>query len=135
MKKYLSSLVIMLSFVMQSLTVLADGIQPINTPVILQPRKAPWIVGNPKPTKSDPNLESPVSVYLNEVSDSLLLYSPSEESVTYYIYDADELEVCNGNVTFSEQGEASIYTGFLEEGVYTIYLVIDEFVYGGDFQM
>lgn len=135
MKKYLSSLVIMLSFVMQSLTVLADGIQPINTPVILQPRKAPWIVGNPKPTKSDPNLESPVSVYLNEVSDSLLLYSPSEESVTYYIYDADEQEVCNGNVTFSEQGEASIYVGTLGDGIYTIYIVIDNDVYGGDFQL
>jgi hypothetical protein len=135
MKKYLSSLVIMLSFVMQSLTMLADGIQPINTPVILQPRKAPWIVGNPKPTKSDPNLESPVSVYLNEVSDSLLLYSSSEESVTYYIYDADELEVCNGNVTFSEQGEASIYVGTLNEGVYTIYVVVDDDVYGGEFQL
>ena len=135
MKKYLSSLVIMLSFVMQSLTVLAGGIQPINTPVILQPRKAPWIVGNPKPTKSDPNLESPVSVYLNEVSDSLLLYSPSEESVTYYIYDADELEVCNGNVTFSEHGEASIYIGTLGNGIYTIYIVVDDDVYGGEFQL
>ena len=125
----------MLSFVMQSLTVLAGGIQPINTPVILQPRKAPWIVGNPKPTKSDPNLESPVSVYLNEVSDSLLLYSPSEESVTYYIYDADELEVCNGNVTFSEHGEASIYIGTLGNGIYTIYIVVDDDVYGGEFQL
>ena len=133
MKKYLSPLVIMLSLVMQSLTVLADDIQPINTPVILQPRKAPWIVGNPKPTKSDPNVEPPVSVYLNEVSDSLLLYSPSEESVTYYIYDADELEVCNGNITFSEQGEASIYVGTLGNGIYTIYIVVDDDVYGGDF--
>ena len=123
----------MLSLVMQSLTVLADGIQPINTPVILQPRKAPWIVGNPKPTKSDPNVEPPVSVYLNEVSDSLLLYSPSEESVTYDIYDADELEVCNGNITFSEQGEASIYVGTLGNGIYTIYIVVDDDVYGGDF--
>ena len=123
----------MLSLVMQSLTVLADGIQPINTPVILQPRKAPWIVVNPKPTKSDPNVEPPVSVYLNEVSDSLLLYSPSEESVTYYIYDADALEVCNGNITFSEQGEASIYVGTLGNGIYTIYIVVDDDVYGGDF--
>lgn len=133
MKKYLSSLVIMLSFVMQSLTMLADGIQPINTPVILQPRKAPWIVGNPKPTKSDPILESPVSVYLNEVSDSLLLYSLSEESITFYIYDADELEVCNGNVTFSEQGEASIYVGTLGNGLFTIYIVVDNGIFGGDF--
>ena len=135
MKKYLSSLVIMLSLVMHSLTMLADGFQPINTPVILQPRKAPWIVGNPNPTKSDPNVEPPVSVYLNEVSDSLLLYSPSEESVTYYIYDADDLEVCDGNVTFSEQGEASINIGLLAGGTYTIYIIIDEIVYGGDFQV
>ncbi len=135
MKKYLSSLVIMLSLVMQSLIVLADGNQPINTPVILQPRKAPWIVGNPKPTKSDPNIEPPVCVYLNEVSDSLLLYSPSEESVTYYIYDADEIEVCNGNVTFSEHGEASIYVGTLGIGIYTIYIVVDDDVYGGEFQL
>lgn len=135
MKKYLSSLVIMLSLFMQCLTVLADGIQPINTPVILQPRKAPWIVGNPKPTKSDPNVEPPVCVYLNEVSDSLLLYSPSEESVIYHIYDADELEVCNGNVTFSEQGEASVYVGTLDEGIYTIYIVVDVDVYGGEFQL
>jgi hypothetical protein len=72
---------------------------------------------------------------LNEVSDSLLLYSPSEESVTYYIYDADEIEVCNGNVTFSEHGEASIYVGTLGIGIYTIYIVVDDDVYGGEFQL
>lgn len=135
MKTYLSSLVIMLSFVMQSLTVLADGIQHINTPVILQPRKAPWIANNPKPTKSDPNVESPVSVYLNEVSDSLLLYSPSEESVTYYIYDSNKQEVCNGNVTFSEQGEASVSISTLCEGTYSIFIEVDSLVFGGEFEI
>ncbi len=132
MKKFLSFLVIMLSLAMQSITALAGG---INTPVLLQLRVIPWQDGIHRPTKSDPNLEPPVNVYLSEASDSLLFYSTSEESVTYYIYDADEQEVSNGSIFLSEQGEASIYTGFLEEGVYTIYLVIDEFVYGGDFQM
>ena len=58
-----------------------------------------------------------------------------ENRVIYYIYDADELEVCNGNVTFSEQGEASVYVGTLDEGIYTIYIVVDVDVYGGEFQL
>jgi hypothetical protein len=128
MKKLLSVLVIMLSFVMQSFTIL-----PGQTQVYLKFKNK--IGGNLGPTKSDPDIESPVSVYLSEASDSLLLYSPSEESVIYYIYDADELEVCNGNVTFSEQGEASVYVGTLDEGIYTIYIVVDVDVYGGEFQL
>ena len=114
MKKLLSSFVIMLAFVMQSFTIL-----PGVTPVYLQLRTHPLVTGH-KPTKSDPNTELPVSVYLSEAADSLLLYSPSEESVTYYIYDGDELEVSNGNVTFSEQGEASIHLGSLDEGIYSV---------------
>ena len=132
MKKYLISFIIMLTFVMQSFAMLVQGIQ---RPVLLYLREAPWNDGIFTPTKSDPNVEPPVSVYLNEVSDSLLLYSPSEESVTYYIYDAYEQEVCNGNVSFSEQGEASIYVGTLGNGIYTIYIVVDDDVYGGEFQL
>lgn len=128
MKKYLSLLVIMLALVMQSFTIL-----PGLTPVYLRPEIGPVFGGNHKPTKSDPNTEPPVSVYLNEAADSLLLYSPSEESVTYYIYDEDELEVSNGNVIFSEQGEASIYLGSLNEGTYSISLVVDTLVYVGEF--
>lgn len=128
MKKYLISFMIMLTFVMQSFTLL-----PGLTPVYLQLNNK--IGGNLRPTKSDPNTELMVWVYLNEVSDSLLLYSPSEESVAYYIYDAYEQEVCNGNVSFSEQGEASIYVGTLGNGIYTIYIVVDDDVYGGEFQL
>lgn len=128
MKKYLISFMIMLTFVMQSFTLL-----PGLTPVYLQLNNK--IGGNLRPTKSDPNIEPPINVYLNESSDSLLLYSPSEESVTYYIYDAYEQEVCNGNVSFSEQGEASIYVGTLGNGIYTIYIVVDDDVYGGEFQL
>lgn len=132
MKKFLSFFMIMLSLAMQSITALAGG---INTPVLLQLRVTPWQDGIHRPTKSDPNLEPPVNVYLSEASDSLLFYSASEESVTYYIYDADGLEVCNGTVTFSEQGEASICVGTLVDGMYTIYIVVDNDVYGGEFQI
>lgn len=131
MKKLLSLLVIMLAFVMQSFTIL-----PGLTQVYLRPKIiGPVMGGNLDPSKSDPNTELMVWVYLNEVSDSLLLYSPSEESVTYYIYDVDEQEVCNGNVTFTEQGESSIYVGTLGNGIYTIYIVVDDDVYGGEFQL
>ena len=84
---------------------------------------------------SDPNVEPPVSVYLNEVSDSLLLYSPSEESVTYYIYDSNELKVCNGNVTFSEQGEASVSICTLCAGTYSIFIEVDILVFEGEFEI
>lgn len=132
MKKFLIPFVIMLALMMQSLTMLAQGIQ---RPVLLYLREAPWNDGIFRPTKSDPNVELSVSVYLNESSDNLLLYSLFEESVTYYIYDANEQEVCNGNVTFSEQGESSIYVGTLGNGIYTIYIVVDDDVYGGEFQL
>lgn len=135
MKKYLSSLVILVSFVMYSFTGFASCIKANNTPVILQLRKAPWIVGNPNPTKSDPNSTPPVCVYLNEESNNLLLYSSSVHSVTYYIYDADEMEVSNGSVSFSEHGDTSIYVGTLNEGTYTIYIVVNNIVYGGEFQI
>lgn len=127
MKKLLSVLVIMLSFVMQSFTIL-----PGQTQVYLKFKNK--IGGNLGPTKSDPDIESPVSVYLSEASDSLLLYSQSGETVTYYIYD-EELEVSNGSVTFSDQGESSIYIGTLDEGIYTISLELDSLVYEGEFEI
>lgn len=131
MKKLLSILAILLVFVMQSFTLV-----PGMTPVLLHFKEPKINGGISGPSRSlGSGMEATIEVYLNEVSDSLLLYSPSEESVTYYIYDADEQEVCNGNVTFSEQGEASIYVGTLGDGIYTIDIVIDNDVYGGDFQL
>lgn len=131
MKKLLSILAILLVFVMQSFTLV-----PGMTPVLLHFKEPKINAGMPGSSRSlGSGMEATIEVYLNEVSDSLLLYSPSEESVTYYIYDADEQEVCNGNVTFSEQGESSIYVGTLGDGIYTIYIVIDNDVYGGDFQL
>lgn len=132
MKKFLSFLVIMLSLAMQSITVLAGG---INTPVLLQLRVTPWQDGIHRPTKSDPNLEPPVNVYLSEASDSLLFYSTSEESVTYYIYDADEQEVCNGSIFLSEQGEASVSISTLCEGTYSIFIEVDSLIYEGEFEL
>lgn len=128
MKKYLISFMIMLTFVMQSFTLL-----PGLTPVYLQLNNK--IGGNLRPTKSDPDTESPVNIYLSEACDSLLLYSQSEESVTYYIYNENELEVSNGNATFSGQGEASIYLGILDDGIYTISLEVDSLVYEGEFEI
>lgn len=127
MKKYLISFMIMLTFVMQSFTLL-----PGLTPVYLQLNNK--IGGNLRPTKSDPNIEPPINVYLNESSDSLLLYSPTELSCSYNIYDVDELEVCNGSVAFSEQGESFIFLGTLDDGTYTISFEVDTLVYVGEFE-
>ena len=131
MKKILISFVIMLSFIMQSFTLM-----PGQTPILLKLKSGPNAGGvYPKPSKSDPNTEPPISVYLNESSDSILLYSPSELTCSYNIYDVDELEVSNGNVMFSELGEASIYLGTLDEGIYTISLELDSLVYEGEFEI
>ena len=130
MKKYLCFLFIMFTLVTQSTTMLADGLQ---APILLHLRKTPWNNGIPRPSKSEP--EPTVSAYLNESSDSLLLYSSVEESLTYYIYDEDELLVNNGNVSFSDQGEASIYLGTLEEGTYIIFIVVNDAVYEGEFEL
>ena len=56
-------------------------------------------------------------------------------SITYYIFDEDEQEVCNGSVMFSEQGEGSIYIGTFGEGSYIIDIVADDIIYEGDFQL
>lgn len=129
MKKLLSILAIFFVFVMQSFTLV-----PGMTPVLLRV-KEPKINGTiPGPSRSQGSgMEATIEVYLNETSDSLLLYSPSELSCFYNIYDVDELDVCNGNVIFSEQGEASIYLGSLNEGTYSISLVVDTLVYVGEF--
>lgn len=132
MKKYLSFLVIMLAFVMQCSILLAEG---IHAPVILHYSIKPLCGGTSRPSKSDPNNDPTVSVYLNESADSLLLYSSLEESISYYIYDDDEQELCNGSVTFSEQGEGSIYIGAFGEGSYIIDIVVDDIVYEGYFQL
>lgn len=130
MKKILISFVIMLTFIMQSFTLL-----PGQTPILLRLESGPNSGGvYPKPTKSDPNIEPPINVYLNESSDSLLLYSPTELSCSYNIYDVDELEVCNGSVAFSEQGEGFIYLGTLDDGTYTISFEVDTLVYVGEFE-
>ena len=131
MKKYLSLLVIMLAFIMQSFTIL-----PGLTQVYLRPRTDPYFPGTQGPSRTPAlNGEPSVCVYMNEASDSLLLYSTSEESVTYYICDADEQEVCDGSVMFSEQGSASVSLGTLDEGIYTISLEVDSLIYEGEFEI
>ena len=131
MKKYLSLLVIMLAFIMQSFTIL-----PGLTQVYLRPRTDPYFPGTQGPSRSpETNIDSIISVSLSESLDSLLLYSPSEGTCSYNIYNEYEQEVNNGSVMFSELGEASIYLGSLDEGTYTISLEVDSLVYEGEFQI
>ena len=131
MKKYLSLLVIMLAFIMQSFTIL-----PGLTQVYLRPRTDPYFPGTQGPSRSpETNIESIISVYLSESLDSLLLYSPSEGTCSYNIYNEYEQEVNNGSVMFSELGEASIYLGTLDEGTYTISLELGGLVYEGEFDI
>lgn len=131
MKKLLCILAILLVFVMQSFTLV-----PGMTPVLLHLKEPKINAGMPGSSRSlGSGMEATIEVYLNETSDSLLLYSPSELTCSYNIYDVDELEVCNGNVTFSEQGETSIYLGTLDEGTYSLTLEIDTLIYVGEFEI
>ena len=131
MKKLLSILAIFFVFVMQSFTLV-----PGMTPVLLRVKEPKITGGIPGPSRSPGSgMEATIEVYLNETSDSLLLYSPSELTCSYNIYDVDELEVCNGNVTFSEQGETSIYLGTLDEGTYSLTLEIDTLIFVGEFEI
>lgn len=131
MKKLLSILAILLVFVMQSFTLV-----PGMTPVLLH-FKEPKINGGMPGSSRSPGsgMEATIEVYLNETSDSLLLYSPSEGTCSYNIINEYEQEVNNGSVMFSELGEASIYLGSLDEGTYTISLEVDSLVYEGEFEI
>jgi hypothetical protein len=130
MKKYLSLLVIMLAFVMQSFTIL-----PGQTQVFLRLRSDPFYPGQGPSRSPETNDEPLINAYLTDSSDSLLLYSSSAQTCTYNIYNVYEQEVSNGCVIFSELGEASIYLGTLDEGIYTISLEVDSLVYEGEFEI
>ena len=130
MKKLLCICVLLLVFVMQSFTFI-----PGLTPVLLRIKEPKLNGGMPGPSRSPRlGMESTIEVYLNESSDSLLLNATIGESVTYYINNVEDSEVCNGVATFSEQGDASIYLGTLDEGTYTISLELDSLVYEGEFE-
>ena len=133
MKKNFYFVMFMLAIFMQSSTVLAED---TLTPVFLHEKVDPMVGGNQGPTRSpETNIEPTITAYLSESSDSLLLYSSTEETITYYIYDEDEQEVTSGSLVITEQSGATIYLGLLGEGTYTICIVVDGITFEGEFEL
>lgn len=127
MRKYLRFFVVMFALVMQSSVMYADD--PEGTAIVLTRILVPSN-GNPKPTKQNP----PVSLYLNETTQSIDFYGSENASVTYYIYDEEEQVVSSGNILLSEQGQASVNVGMLCEGTYTVFIIVDGVAYEGEFE-
>ena len=129
MKKLLVSLVTLFALAMQSFVPV-----PGMTQVFLQV-KYDRIGGMPRPSKGPGvNVEPAITAYLNEASDSLLLYSSSVDACSYNIYNDEEQGVESGSLMFSEQGEAAISIAALDEGIYSLSLEVDSLVYEGEFE-
>ena len=105
-------------------------------PVSLYYKSTPVLGGILKPSKAPAKHHSwSICVYLDETNQNLELFSTSNETISYYLYNEDGEDVSNGIISFIENDYSSIYLGILTEGVYTIDIICNGITYEGSFQL
>ena len=134
MKKNLRLFILLFAFMLQCPIMLANNAEGVE--INLTQRTKPKQNGNSKPSRAPARrVVLPVSAFFNETNRSINISCTSGDSVCYYIYDEDGLEVSNGIFpVVVEEGE-TIYLGGLQEGEYYLVLDVDDVIYEGVFQL
>lgn len=132
MKKSLKLIVILLAVVMQAVPVCADDNG--GTPLQLYSLRTPKVGDNIGPRRA-PARPTPlyIDIFLNEEDRALELYDPEGSTITYYIYNEDDDEMCSGTICFAQQEEAVISLASLPDGIYYLEIVLDGTTYEGEF--
>lgn len=132
MKKYFKLFIFIIVFTTQCPIMLAQGSE--STQVFLAPRPKPKQGGFTKPSKSpDRHPFVPISIFLDETSRNMTVYSSSHNSISYYVYDQDEHEVSSGVLTLLENESTTLSLEMLLDGAYSILIDIDGIIYEGNF--
>lgn len=133
MRKNVKSLAIMFAFLMQSVTMWSATTSIY--PVPLSYHVDPLLSNNPKPTKAPAHYTSPLSVFLNEENQQLLVTALVEGEYTYYIYNEDNEVITQGVLNCIDNGEYTINLGFCCSGEYDLVVVYNDHVFSGTFEI
>ena len=131
MRKNIKLLAIMFAFAMQSMTMWSATTSMY--PVSLYHRPTGWTGANPKPSKAPANYTIPLSVFLDDENQQLLVTALAEGEYTYYIYNESNEIVSQGVLNCSNNGSYVIYLRFCSYGTYNIEVSYNEHVYEGTF--
>ena len=110
MRKNIKLLAIMFAFAMQSMTMWSATTSMY--PVSLYHRPTGWTGANPKPSKAPANYTIPLSVFLDDENQQLLVTALAEGEYTYYIYNESNEIVSQGVLNCSNNGSYGINLRF-----------------------
>ena len=131
MRKNIKLLAIMFAFAMQSMTMWSATTSMY--PVSLYHRPTGWTGANPKPSKAPANYTIPLSVFLDDENQQLVVTALAEGEYTYYIYNESNEIVSQGVLNCSNNGSYGINLRFCSYGTYNIEVSYNEHVYEGTF--
>ena len=131
MKTTFKLFVILFVLALQATPVCADGNGTPLTPTV---KSGPKIGNNPKPTRA-PARHTPlyIEIFLNMEDRTLEFYNPAGSTITYYIYNEDDDEMCGGTISFAQQDEASVSLSSFPDGIYYLEIVVNGITYECEF--
>lgn len=131
MKTTFKLFVILFVLALQATPVCADG---NGTPLKLTLKSGPKVGNNPGPRRA-PARPAPLfmDIFLNMEDRTLEFYNPAGSTITYYIYNEDDDEMCGGTISFAQQDEASVSLSSFPDGIYYLEIVANGTTYECEF--
>ena len=127
MKKFISILIAMLTFCTLTSEDVAEN---LGAPISLRVRHP--IGGATRPSKSPANFLTSLEVVYDSDDDFLYFYDEKDDTVSFFIYNDENVCVSQGACNFNESHSYSMSLG-LGTGSYTIIVLINGVEYCGNF--
>ena len=105
-----------------------------GTPLCLTLKSGPKTNNNVGPRRA-PARPTPLymDLFLNMEDRTLDLYNPAGNTITYYIFNEDDDEMCSGTISFAQQDEASVSLASFPDGIYYLEIVVNGTTYECEF--
>ena len=121
-------------FVLASLQATPVCADDNGTPLCLTLKSGPKTGNNPGPRRA-PARPTPLymDIFLNMEDHTLDLYNPAGNTITYYIFNEDDDEMCSGTISFAQQDEATVSLASFPDGIYYLEIVVNGTTYECEF--
>lgn len=126
--KILSIALVLNLFFTNAYSTVSDGTQ------ICLRRSYP-IGGATRPSRCPAQTTSPVEVFLDSYSDLITFVGNNDDEVSFIIYNEDGGVVTFGSCVFNDDGENSTLLSPIQDGTYSIVVIVNEVEYFGTFEI
>jgi len=133
MKKKICSGIILLAFVLQSVSVWSATINV--SPVYLYYKSTPKLDGNPRPSRAPAKFNTPFTVYIDESKRQLSVTSIASGDFTYFIYNDSGEILTQGILDCVENTNHTIDLWSCQSGIFIIVFIYNGNTYEGTFEV